>query len=105
MTQLHVLPPVEFDLNYLPPSATASAVTTVYDQSPVDVSIPGLPPLLNGHPDLHMNNGIINANHSGSEGEPDAEKAFFVADLSQVWRQHQRWRRALPDVEPFYGTY
>lgn len=105
MTQIHVLPPVEFDLNYLPPSATAThAPAPVYDSLPIDVSVPGLPALFHGHPDLHMNNGIIAANHASNSGGEDAEKAFFVADLSQVWRQHQRWKRALPDVEPFYGA-
>jgi ornithine decarboxylase len=37
--------------------------------------------------------------------EPDAERAFFVADLSQVYRQHERWRKVLPGVLPFYGLY
>ncbi|KZV90858.1 hypothetical protein EXIGLDRAFT_109488 [Exidia glandulosa HHB12029] len=106
MTQLDVLPPVEYDLNYLPPSATLPHVPAppACDSVPIDVSVPGLPPLFHGHPDLHMNNGIISANHAGSTGEEDSEKAFFVADLSQVWRQHQRWKRALPDVEPFYAV-
>lgn len=53
---------------------------------------------------MHLNNGVIQANHASSCGEVDSEKAFFVADLSQVWRQHQRWKRALPDVEPFYAV-
>jgi hypothetical protein len=35
---------------------------------------------------------------------PDAEKAYFVADLSYVYNQYQRWKRCLPEVEPFYGT-
>ncbi|KAI0029427.1 ornithine decarboxylase [Vararia minispora EC-137] len=36
--------------------------------------------------------------------EPDAEKAFFVADLSYVYRQHQRFKCFLPEVEPFYAV-
>ncbi|KZT27231.1 ornithine decarboxylase [Neolentinus lepideus HHB14362 ss-1] len=35
---------------------------------------------------------------------PDAEKAFFVADLSVVYAQHERWKRCLPQVEPFYAV-
>ncbi|KAJ7473321.1 ornithine decarboxylase [Mycena latifolia] len=34
--------------------------------------------------------------------EMDAEKAFFVGDLSRVYRQHLRWKLSLPDIEPFY---
>ncbi|EIM90744.1 ornithine decarboxylase [Stereum hirsutum FP-91666 SS1] len=36
--------------------------------------------------------------------EPDAEKAFFVADLSAVYRQFERWKRCLPEIEPFYAV-
>ncbi|KAA1467274.1 ornithine decarboxylase [Dentipellis sp. KUC8613] len=39
-----------------------------------------------------------------ADHEPDAEKAFFVADLSYVYAQHERWKRALPDIEPFYAV-
>jgi ornithine decarboxylase len=39
-----------------------------------------------------------------ADGEPDAERAFFVADLSQVYLQWQRWKRCLPEIEPFFGT-
>ncbi|KAH8094502.1 ornithine decarboxylase [Cristinia sonorae] len=38
------------------------------------------------------------------EGEPDAEKAFFVADLSYVYQQHVRWKKNLPEIEPFYAV-
>ncbi|KAF9650206.1 ornithine decarboxylase [Thelephora ganbajun] len=38
-----------------------------------------------------------------TDGEPDAERAFFVADLSQVYLQWQRWKRCLPEVEPFFA--
>ncbi|EJD06788.1 ornithine decarboxylase [Fomitiporia mediterranea MF3/22] len=36
--------------------------------------------------------------------ETDAEKAFFVADLSYVYKQHERWKKWLPGVEPFYAV-
>lgn len=61
---------------------------------------PSLPPLLNGHPDLHLRKGIMKASLAE---EPDAEKAFFVADICEVYRQHLRWKAALPQIEPFYG--
>src|SRR5690606_16488907 len=35
--------------------------------------------------------------------EPGGEDAFFVADLGEVYRQHMRWKKNLPRVEPFYG--
>lgn len=64
---------------------------------------PDLPPLHHGHSDIHLRNGIMNASRSSAANEPDAEKAFFVADLSQVYRQFQRWRRCMPEIQPFYG--
>ncbi|SNX82421.1 probable ornithine decarboxylase [Melanopsichium pennsylvanicum] len=36
--------------------------------------------------------------------EANGENAFFVADLSQVYRQHLRWMRALPRIVPFYAV-
>ncbi len=69
-----------------------------------DIIIPGLPPLLRGHPDVHLRDGVIRSACLAVAGEPDAEKAFFVADLSQVYRQHVRWKHHLPEIEPFYGA-
>lgn len=68
-----------------------------------EVIFPSLPPLLTGHPELHLRNGIMNASRLAAAQEPDAEKAFFVADLSVVYRQHQRWKACLPEIQPFYG--
>ncbi|KAJ7830404.1 ornithine decarboxylase [Mycena olivaceomarginata] len=68
----------------------------------VDENIfPLLPPLLRGHPDVHLRNGVMNASRSA---DPDAENAFFVADLSQVYRQHLRWQACLPEIQPFYAV-
>jgi ornithine decarboxylase len=64
---------------------------------------PSLPPLLYGHPEVHLRNGIMNASRLAAANEPDAEKAFFVADLGQVYKQHLRWKKALPGIQPFYG--
>lgn len=33
-----------------------------------------------------------------------SEDSFFVADLGIIYRQHLRWRRALPRIEPFYAV-
>ncbi|KAF8193325.1 ornithine decarboxylase [Pholiota molesta] len=46
----------------------------------------------------------MNASRLAAEHVPDAEKAFFVADLSEVYRQHQRWRTCLPEIQPFYAV-
>lgn len=36
--------------------------------------------------------------------EPDEENAFYVADLGDVYRQHMRWKKNLPQVKPFYAV-
>ncbi|KAJ3066654.1 hypothetical protein HK102_007593 [Quaeritorhiza haematococci] len=36
-----------------------------------------------------------------SSGEEDA---FFIADIGEVERQHSRWKRLLPTIEPFYAV-
>jgi len=46
----------------------------------------------------------MNASRLAADNQPDAEKAFFVADLSQVYRQHQRWKLCLPEIQPFYAV-
>ncbi|KAF8895861.1 ornithine decarboxylase [Gymnopilus junonius] len=69
-----------------------------------DVIFPSLPPLYTGHPEVHLRNGIMNASRLAAAHEPDAEKAFFVADLSQVYRQHMRWKACLPEIQPFYAV-
>lgn len=69
-----------------------------------DIIFPTLPPLYHGHPDVHLRSGIMNATHASAIHEPDSEKAFFVADLSQVYRQHMRWITSLPEIQPFYAV-
>lgn len=64
------------------------------------VHVKGLPPLLRGHPDVHLRERIIRA---FANDAADSEKAFFAADLSQVYAQHARWLKSLPDIEPFFG--
>ncbi|CAG8709477.1 28125_t:CDS:2, partial [Dentiscutata erythropus] len=36
--------------------------------------------------------------------ESDAENAFFVANLDEVYNQHFRWKSLLPRIEPFYAV-
>lgn len=132
MSKVEVLPsfnPIDFDYHLsesayddvLRPDANVGGVLPVSNAStlltsalhPIDdnsvsdsqiLSVAGLPPILSGHPDLHLRNGVINASRLADANEPDAEKAFFVADLSEVLMQHLRWKKCLPEVEPFYGT-
>ncbi|KAG6868839.1 hypothetical protein C0993_009376 [Termitomyces sp. T159_Od127] len=65
---------------------------------------PSLPPLYKGHPEVHMKAGVVRAAYLAETHQPDAEKAFLVADLGQVYRQHQRWVAALPEIQPFYAV-
>jgi hypothetical protein len=69
-----------------------------------DIIFPGLPPLLRGHPGIHLRNGVIRSASLSAADIPDSEKAYFVADLSCVYNQYERWKRNLPEIEPFYGA-
>jgi ornithine decarboxylase len=80
-----------------PPSPSPAAPETL------DL-FPGLPPLHSGRVETHLRSGVITATQNAADGETDAERAFFVADLSTVHAQHVRWQRALPDIEPFYAV-
>lgn len=76
------------------------------DEKPSDEPLfPDLPPLHIGRPTVHMRSGVMNSARLAASLEPDAEKAFFVADLSQVYMQHMRWKKNLPEIEPFYGEH
>ncbi|KAF9345093.1 hypothetical protein BGX26_003526 [Mortierella sp. AD094] len=35
--------------------------------------------------------------------DAEAENAFYVADLGEVYRQHLRWKTLLPRIEPFFA--
>ena len=84
------------------PSGDHPIDTPDTDDEP-DVHFPDLPPLHHGHPNFHLRNGVTQALSLAAEGEPNSERAFFVADLSQVYLQWQRWKRCLPEIEPFFG--
>jgi ornithine decarboxylase len=70
------------------------------DEEPL---FPDLPSLNTGRPEIHLRNGVMNAARASAAHEADAERAFFVADLSQVYLQHLRWKKNLPEIEPYYG--
>jgi hypothetical protein len=115
MSQVEVIPvQSHIGLNFNPaklgdtfsirwPSETHLIETPDADEEP-DASFPNLPPVHYGHPNFHLRNGVMRALSLAADGEPDAERAFFVADLSQVYLQWQRWKRCLPEIEPFFGT-
>lgn len=77
---------------------------SVHQEAEEEIHLPHLPPLLRGHPDIHLRNGVMRAARLAAIQEVDAEKAFFVADLSCVYKQHEKWKRHLPHIEPFYGA-
>ena len=77
----------------------------VHQDAEEEVSFPNLPPLLRGHSGIHLRNGVMRASRLAALHEVDAEKAFFVADLSFVYKQHAKWMRHLPYIEPFYGMF
>ncbi|KAF8963089.1 ornithine decarboxylase [Flammula alnicola] len=87
-----------------PLRVTATPLNSDSHLSGGDIIFPSLPPLLSGHPELHLRNGIMKASRLTADHVPDAEKAFFVADLSQVYKQHQRWKSCLPEIQPFYAV-
>jgi len=87
------------------PSARAVGDIVTHDNRNGDneAIFPALPPLRNGHSDIHLRNGIMRASRLAIANESDAEKAFFVADLGQVYMQHERWKKCLPEIEPHYA--
>ncbi|KAJ7782982.1 pyridoxal-dependent decarboxylase [Mycena metata] len=89
--------PIPFTAPLLRPDSPLDFYDDVLNES----IFPDLPPLQHGHPDVHLRDGIL-AGHSLPD--PDAERAFFVADLGQVYAQHLRWRACLPRIQPFYAV-
>ncbi|KAF5379680.1 hypothetical protein D9615_005807 [Tricholomella constricta] len=134
MSQIEVLPahcPIDFSLSRsdsfshyrenltwaktlvddLFPSTTTTSILVTADPTADEDDLssgirifPSLPPLHHGHPEIHLRAGVMRASRLANEHEPNAEKAFFVADLSQVYRQHQRWKTSLPEIQPFYAV-
>lgn len=65
----------------------------------------GLPTINSESVDSLLRSGIIEAAAAYASHQPDAEAAFFVADLGVIYRQYLRWKKALPHVTPFYGEW
>jgi hypothetical protein len=79
--------------------------TTPWDGQDHQVNIgDNLPILHTGPTGYHLAKGIQHAAEAAASNEPDAEQAFFVADLSKVYQQFLRWKYCLPDIEPYYGA-
>ncbi|KAJ7132898.1 ornithine decarboxylase [Mycena crocata] len=107
MSQVRVLPPIkplDFPVSRPDSPLAFSPNDVLIPSSPTDPIFPDLPPLLHGHPDVHLRNTILAADGLAASHDPDAERAFFVADLGQVYRQHLRWRSCLPEIQPFYAV-
>ncbi|THH23095.1 hypothetical protein EUX98_g8085 [Antrodiella citrinella] len=83
---------------------SSHVVHATEDDSEEVIVVPGLPPVYRGHREFHLRQGVMKAAQLTAECEPDAEKAFFVADLSYVYKQHLRWKKNLPEIEPFYAV-
>ena len=62
-----------------------------------------LPQLKHGSVDRQLYNHLKSLD---SQLDPDLneEHAFFVADLSSVYKQHLRWKSELPRIEPFFAV-
>jgi len=87
------------------PLKTATQSLGLLSPPAEDATFPGNGPrVFQGHPDIHVRNGIIRSALASDAQQTNAEAAFFVADLGQVYKQHLRWKECLPNVEPFYGT-
>jgi ornithine decarboxylase len=112
MSQVEVIPvQSRIDLSFDPPASFSirwpfetHPIETPNTDEEADASFPNLPPLHYGHPNFHLRNGVMRALSLAADGEPDAERAFFVADLGQVYLQWQRWKRCLPEIEPFFAV-
>jgi ornithine decarboxylase len=124
MSQLYILPSQPaVDFTFSPPSVLADTFVShsytdnfqrgnpglikLDTSNDVDEEIifPDLPVLKRGHPDIHLRNGIMKASGLAANNEPDAEQAFFVADLGQVYIQYKKWEHLLPEIEPFFGEF
>ncbi|KAJ1810447.1 Ornithine decarboxylase [Coemansia sp. RSA 2598] len=47
--------------------------------------------------------GSVREALSAAVAQPDAEDAFFVADLGEVQRQFAQWTQLLPRIQPFFA--
>lgn len=75
------------------------------DEAKLDHFIPSgkINPVYHGSTSRQLKASLANIDVDGCAA--DGENAFFIADLSEVYRQHLRWMRELPRVVPFYGEH
>jgi len=59
-----------------------------------------LPLLSSGSVEHRIRERIIQAS---LDQTVDSEQAFYVADLSVVYKQYMKWRDHLPHIQPFFG--
>lgn len=52
--------------------------------------------------ELTINTHIAHATKNAATG---GDESFFVVDLGEVTRQHEGWKKNLPDVQPYYGKH
>lgn len=62
-----------------------------------------LPKIRSDSVDNLVRAGILEAAVASAANQPNAEAAFFIADLGHIYRQHKRWQECLPNVTPYYG--
>ncbi|EJU04719.1 ornithine decarboxylase [Dacryopinax primogenitus] len=81
---------------------TPTSIDEDIDTEDVDGFFADLPPVLRGEPRDVMRR-LVRERQAATDGDVDAEKAFFVADLGSVWAQHMKWKRHFPRVHPYYA--
>lgn len=63
-----------------------------------------LPKIRSESVDSLVRAGILEAAVASAANQPNAEAAFFIADLGNIYRQHKRWQECLPNVTPYYAV-
>jgi ornithine decarboxylase len=48
--------------------------------------------------------GRIEIDQHAADSGYEGDRAFFVVDLGEVYKQHRRWKTELPQVQPYYGS-
>lgn len=93
---LHSPPPTA------PPSPTLAPKQSSSSTLEAFTPLHGVDPIYTGSRSQLFKNALNQINVD--ECDANGENAFFVADLSEVYRQHLRWIRELPRVVPFYAV-
>ncbi|KFY00459.1 hypothetical protein V490_01343 [Pseudogymnoascus sp. VKM F-3557] len=48
--------------------------------------------------------GRIEIDQHAADSGYEGDRAFFVVDLGEVYKQHRRWKTELPQVQPYYAV-